>query len=118
MSKSPKSVVEESLCSQGDKKSSWKRAGMSGMCSVCACSIPWGFHQELPALVHECEQSVAQVLAVLSGAEGGDVRPTTPTAVQKQIDQMLPLDLTPSGSFEQELIFGWGKKRGCFPLIV
>lgn len=81
------------------------------MCSACACSTPWGFHQELPALVHECEQSVAQVLAVLSGAEGGDVRATAPTAVQKHIDQMLPLDLTPSGSFEQELIFGWGKKK-------
>lgn len=93
---------------------------MSGMCSVCACSIPRGSHlraacsQAKDVLVHVCEQSlpgVAQVLAVLSGAEGGDLRALAPTAVQKQIDQMLPLDLTPSGSFEQELIFGWVKKE-------
>lgn len=88
---------------------------MSGMCSVCACRIPRGFHLRAAcshtkgALVHECEQSlpgVAQGLAVLSGAEGGNVRDTALAAVQKQIDQMLPLDLTSSGSFEQELIFG------------
>jgi len=38
----------------------------------------------------------------------GDVRAMAPTAIQKQVYQMLPLDLTLSGSFEQELIFGWG----------
>lgn len=91
----------------------------------CALSghaaYPGASISELAALLNECEQSlpgVAQVLAVLSGAEGGDGRDMAPSAVQKQMDQMLPLDLTPSGSFEQELIFGWGKKRACFPLIV
>lgn len=87
---------------------------------LCACSIPRGSHlraacsQAKDVLVHVCEQSlpgVARVLAVLSGAEGGDLRALAPIAVQKQIDQMLPLDLTPSGSFEQELIFGWVKKE-------
>lgn len=34
-----------------------------------------------------------------------------PTAIQKQIYQMLPLDLTLFGIFERELVFGWGKKK-------
>lgn len=100
---------------RGIKKATGSCAGMSGMCFLCACRVPRGFHLRAAcshtkgALEHECEQSlpgVAQVLAMLSGAEGGDLRATAPTAVQKQIDQMLPLDLTSSGSFEQELIFG------------
>lgn len=41
----------------------------------------------------------------------GDVRAMAPTAIQKQIYQMLPLDLTLSGSSERELIFGWEKKK-------
>lgn len=41
------------------------------------------------------------------------MRAIFPTAAQKQICQVLPLDLTLYGSFEQELIFGWGKKKMC-----
>lgn len=41
----------------------------------------------------------------------GDVRAMAPAAIQKQIYQMLPLDLTLYGSFQQELIFGWEKEK-------
>lgn len=57
----PSSVVEESICTQRVKKATGSCAGMSGMSSVSACSIPRGFHlgaacsHAQGALVHECE---------------------------------------------------------------
>lgn len=46
----PNSVVEESICIHGVKKATGSCAGMSGMSSASECSIPRGFHLELPAV--------------------------------------------------------------------
>lgn len=102
----------------GDKKSNWK-PGMSGMCSVCACRIPRGFHLKSCLQSHQgCPRAWVWAKPPWSGTSaewcsGRGHQGSRCTTKADWPDASFRLD--PFWKFWARINFWLGKKKRLFP---